>query len=54
MASASAPVHRDVREPQPQPPGELDHEPSWGEGSASALRMLRSLEQQRRLVQPVG
>jgi hypothetical protein len=37
--------------PPPAYPYELD-EPSWGEGAASALHMLRSLEQRRQLMQP--
>jgi hypothetical protein len=52
MASTSIPAYRDPRDMQLQRPDEFEFAASWGEGAASALRMLRSLEQRRQLSQP--
>jgi hypothetical protein len=54
MASTSAPAYREPRDLQLQlnHSDEFEFAPAWGEGAASALRMLRSLEQRRQLSQP--
>jgi hypothetical protein len=52
MANTSIPAYREPRETQLQRPDQFEFARSWGEGAASALRMLRTLEQRRQLAQP--